>query len=746
MTVNKLSKNNLAKLLATENLIVEHRNVSTAAFDILNRRLILPTWENISSDTYDLLVGHEVGHALFTPQKDLVEICESISPEHSDVIKSYLNVIEDARIEKKIKRKFNGLRKNFRIGYQELLDKDFFGLSKKKVKKCSFIDRINLYFKIGNLIDVPFSDDEKVLVNKIENAETFEQVVKLTKDVYEASGGDRNDFKLPDDMQYASESDDGELSDKKIESDSDQGQASDQHDDNAEDGDIDNKKSDDDNAEDGDSKSNKTGRKGGNGGQRPEKSETQENFEENSEDLVDQNREQIEYLTIPSVDSKGYVVDYKDVYTYGADKNEWSAEDWVQNIETLFEIDEITTDYKMLYKSFRKDSTKTVNYLVKEFELKKNAEQLSRAKVSKTGRIDVNKLHSYRYTEDIFSSITEIPGGKNHGLILFLDWSGSFSSSIFETIKQLLNLTLFCKKVGIPFEVYSFNDLTMSDNIDRKYRDYQDGDIMINDFELRNLLSSRMNGRDYEKCSYYLYCIGRTIRADVSCWRSTQRFPYIWSLSGTPLNDAIMISRDIIKKFKSDNGISKVNAIYLTDGASNSSDLVWDDTQDRYRNVGIRYSKPWYNKNSKKEENYNTAFIVDPVTRLEYGIDTQYDLTKALLKSVGDCHDVNVIGYYIVNNNNDFKYAIQTQIDTRQLDYKEINKVYRKDGYIMVEQFGYDQFFLIRGGKHLEIEGVEKFSPDGDMSKAKLTTAFKKHTKGKVTNRVILNKFIEAIA
>jgi hypothetical protein len=64
----------------------------------------------------------------------------------------------------------------------------------------------------------------------------------------------------------------------------------------------------------------------------------------------------------------------------------------------------------------------------------------------------------------------------------------------------------------------------------------------------------------------------------------------------------------------------------------------------------------------------------------------------------------------------------------------------------MVEQFGYDQFFLIRGGKHLELEGSEKFSPDGDMTKAKLTTAFKKHTKGKVTNRVILNKFIEAIA
>ena len=94
-------------------------------------------------------------------------------------------------------------------------------------------------------------------------------------------------------------------------------------------------------------------------------------------------------------------------------------------------------------------------------------------------------------------------------------------------------------------------------------------------------------------------------------------------------------------------------------------------------------------------------------------------MTKALLKSVSDCHDVNVIGYYIVNNNNDFKYAIQTQINTRQIDLKEVTKVNRKDGYIMVEQFGYDQFFLIRGGKHLELEGSEKFSPDGDMTKAK---------------------------
>ena len=38
-------KDNLAKLLATENLIVEHRQVSTAFFNVETRVLCLPMWD-----------------------------------------------------------------------------------------------------------------------------------------------------------------------------------------------------------------------------------------------------------------------------------------------------------------------------------------------------------------------------------------------------------------------------------------------------------------------------------------------------------------------------------------------------------------------------------------------------------------------------------------------------------------------------------------------------------------------------
>ena len=40
-------KGTLAKLLATENLTVEHRKVSTAAFDVEKRLLILPIWKTL---------------------------------------------------------------------------------------------------------------------------------------------------------------------------------------------------------------------------------------------------------------------------------------------------------------------------------------------------------------------------------------------------------------------------------------------------------------------------------------------------------------------------------------------------------------------------------------------------------------------------------------------------------------------------------------------------------------------------
>ena len=72
---NRQKKTSLAKLLATEDISVHVKKVSTASFDIKNRELSLPDWKDMSSDTLDMLIGHEVGHALYSP----IELLEGLT-------------------------------------------------------------------------------------------------------------------------------------------------------------------------------------------------------------------------------------------------------------------------------------------------------------------------------------------------------------------------------------------------------------------------------------------------------------------------------------------------------------------------------------------------------------------------------------------------------------------------------------------------------------------------------------------
>ena len=143
--INYEIKSQLAKLLATEDLVVENRDVDTAQFDVHTRVLTLPLWEKASHDVYDSLVAHEVGHALFTPDVDW-----SLDLK---VPQQFVNVVEDARVEKLMKRKYPGLAKSFYRGYNELHDDDFFELDGEDITSFNLADRANLHFKVGHFLD-----------------------------------------------------------------------------------------------------------------------------------------------------------------------------------------------------------------------------------------------------------------------------------------------------------------------------------------------------------------------------------------------------------------------------------------------------------------------------------------------------------------------------------------------------------------------------------------------------------------
>ena len=167
-------KSVLARLLANENISVQQGNFETAFFDVENRVLGLPLWKEMSGDLYDLLVGHEVGHALYTPStKEELQV--------KGVPFSYVNVVEDIRIEKAMLAKYPGLVANFKRGYLELVEMDIFGTKKRDINSMGFMDRLNIKAKGRDLIDVQFSDEEMPYFKMAMAVETFQDVENVCR-------------------------------------------------------------------------------------------------------------------------------------------------------------------------------------------------------------------------------------------------------------------------------------------------------------------------------------------------------------------------------------------------------------------------------------------------------------------------------------------------------------------------------------------------------------------------------------
>ena len=155
MTIQYEIKSQLAKLLATEDLVVEHKKVETASFNVKSRVLTLPMWDNTTEDVVDMLVSHEVGHALFTPNEEWYKDYK-INP-------SIVNIVEDARIEKLMKRRYEGITKTFYKGYNTLCEEDFFEVKKKDISKMTLADRVN-----GQRGKQPLPESQATLVGDLQ--------------------------------------------------------------------------------------------------------------------------------------------------------------------------------------------------------------------------------------------------------------------------------------------------------------------------------------------------------------------------------------------------------------------------------------------------------------------------------------------------------------------------------------------------------------------------------------------------
>ena len=746
-------KSTLAKLLATENLRIEHQKVPTAMFDLKNRTLILPIWKDMSSDLYDLLIGHEVGHALFTPAQGW----------HGEIdargmgIKSYLNVLEDARIERKIKDKFPGIRRNFFAGYQELFENNFFGVKGYDLSKLRLIDRINLHYKVGSFLNAPFSADENQYLARVDALETWDDVAALAVELYElAKSEPEHDFdsskfmgELMDDLdgdddasydvdKWFSDMDD-QTSGDGGEGESGEGESADADADAAsgdktgEDAKSDGKSADDANEDGGVAPTEGVKLPGSN--DKPILNEdpvsiTDQNFREMEDTFIDSKSREYAYGILRKVDTKNYVIPM----------------DWVlDHMRPTVYADRWhtrTVDYDPLaqevFSEFRNNNQKYINTMVQEFEMRRRASEFARAQTSKTGRLDVDRVWAHKISEDLFARNTVVPNGKNHGMLLFLDMSGSMASNMKGTIEQLVTLMMFCRKVRIPFEVYGFtnngvvNDKYSKSDAMRANRandtvssgkELEIGDSSFNllQFVSDNCSSAKFNEvvRTLLMCAKgYDYSARPSRRAEIFVSNS-----HIMGLASTPLEESIMVARSIADKFRAKNRVEVLNTVFLTDGDG-----------DNNISVGNRYGSHHVNITDASTNASVTVKYDDEVYRTQ--------LQVALLELYKKATGSRVINFFIAPYNP--KWAAKRMYGgAADFDTKWKNE-WKQKFFHVTKSFGFDDRFLIPGGSELTI-GEDVFESESSDPKD-LRRAFKKFQNTKQTNRVLLNKMIQAVA
>jgi hypothetical protein len=716
MSVKFEIKGMLAKLLSAEDLIVEHKKVSTACFNVHTRVLTLPLWEKASDSIYTMLVLHEIGHALFSPDIDWTKECK--------VPHQYVNICEDVRVEKLCKRKYPGSPKSFYNGYKELNEEDFFQLESEDISKFNLADRANLYFKVGNFVILDFTSEEKEIIDLIGSAETFADALIAAEELYKYCKKEKEQQqKVANFDSHENQGDATSPASENVETQSGEEEQEGQ--------------SDASQPQETEDTGNTQGDEVSTTPSQPEEPEvrTVDNLESKIRELVNNDGNENVYVEVPQVNldtviGKNLAVHKEIDACFAHQQNNRPS-------EKLFEV----VDQE--FKKFKLSAQKEVSYLVKEFECRKAADSYARASTARTGVLDTARLHTYKFNEDLFKKVTVIPDGKNHGLVFVLDWSGSMQNVLLDTCKQLFNLIWFCKKVSIPFEVYAFTNEWRRGEYDYEngkhlaadrtaHYEKKSGLIVVDEtFSLMNVLTSKVSTKVLEHQMINIWRLA-------TCFGNTYHSPYTHPsrlcLSGTPLNEALICLHQILPKFQKENKLQKVQCIVLTDGEANF--LPYHTEIKRAWEPNVRLGH--HNINPDR------AFLRDRKLGTTYKFGYGYhQFTDTLLKNLKDKFpSVNFIGIRVLPGR-DANRFINMYHSCSDKQYPVILSDWKKLKSFTITNSGYDAYF---GMSSSALSQDADFDVADDATKAQIKTAFVKSLKTKKLNKKVLGEFISLVA
>ena len=787
-------KDQLAKLMAAENITVVHKKIPTAYFDVKNRILACPIFkDDMSAELYDLFMGHEVGHALNTPYEGLHSALEM-----NRTLKGYLNVVEDVRIEKAIKNKFQGLRKSFFTAYNELMTMDFFGLEKRNLSELSLIDKINLQTKVGSRLGLQFNKVEQEFLDMSEACKTWEDVVECATAIYEWSKENETRteddemlvpqmFDLDEDGDEEGDEEESEMEEMENESQESADGGDSDEDDAEEDSlpelnEVDTGDTSEEEAEqegdtdDAEQQVKSTGGKegGADQGYHDEEDGARESITEhaahNNEDQF-MSSENVVKTTIDlkplfkKEDMRKGIVDFKQVLS-----------DWKTYVENPSEY---TTPEKHAHnyargaftaKKIENKNKKIVAHMAKEFEMKQSAQLSKKAFTGKTGKLDMNRLAKYQIVDDIFKRAVYLPEGKNHGLNVLLDWSGSINNQVNDLLEQSMILAEFCRKVNIPYRVYLFSDAYYPSGTERDYYG--------NSGKLIEIMSNEMNNRQHREMMSYLGCIYsnhfcgninwrsyektiqqyndffgefETIDNDGRYWDLEYNFrPQNYRLGGTPLDQTLIMLRQLLPEFNAQYGIEKSILTVITDGYSHGADFLNRTIEEKEDMVAQEKN---CNDDGISWRVEKSRDLIDPYSNKVFPLQdktgyysrNEFSTTQNILEWLSETCNVTVTGYFILDKKNDMYGLLPYTNEHRGLDYDTTWKEIRKNGLVLTAK-GYNKLFLA-AGNNLGTEGSDELGDEFiDAKKVRVMAAFKRNQKSKTTSRFLTNEFIKEIA
>lgn len=741
----------VARLLSRENIQIQRGAFPSAWFDPKGRVLGLPILKTETKGMIDLFVGHEIGHALYTPP-DMVDKWKIEVPGASfDVC----NILEDIRIEHAVQREYPGLIKCFQQGYKDLWEHEFFGVSEESINELNFLDRLNLKAKMPEL-DIFFDESEMYYVNEAMSVRTPEDVYRvgrLLKEICESRKNPENDPQSDsqDDPQNdasdantpnandTSEEEDGnspqsnpQSKENEEEGQTGEGSASGVEDDEAdsedEDGqeDAGNAASELDKADEVGDESSASGECASTG-KAPDwsdedlTSETLHNMEENIDKSVELNYEGFNFIEPSKEMIDACVYSYKAVMKMREKKSYAFSKYMTVNKQEL--DDE--------YRKFQKESKPFVGALRREFEQKKAAFQWSRATPAQKGVIDVNQLHKYRYEDNIFSAVTQLADTKSHGMVFMLDLSGSMKYTLRKTTQYLLNLTEFCRSVGIPFEVYTFTTSRINSDRIEEERAVPSGTIRLMNTHINQVLSSQMTKKEYETACRDLFFVNYFMSAE-----SSDPTP-LEVMGGTPLLESLIVLNHLVRAFQKVNSHQVTNVMILSDGDGTPLDTTYSsfntppEKRRRYYGRGPGYGR----------------IAGGRYRRIKFN---EYESTyKSLLENIRETCNANILGFYLVTSTRQASRALNNTYIARKRNNSKFIQQFRKENVVSISNAaGYDNYTLFQyiNNKEGDAPSFKDVELNENATNTKLAKEFTKFNSSKKANRIFVSKFVETIA